>query len=245
MSLVKILHGGLDIILKPIYPPFCLLCDENTIKFPSLVCSDCINNIPSFEPPLCSICGLPLEGNEFCLHCEKQTEIFSRISSYGPYNSSLGELIRLFKFNSRTFLLNVLGECIYKSFKRDLEGMEHDAIIPVPLHLFRYLSRGFNQSALLSKYLSERSGIPVAENWLLRIKNTRQQSLLNAEERKHNLKNAFKIKKKRTDLKKVILVDDVYTTGSTARACSEELYKEEVEEITILTVARTYRDTSA
>jgi competence protein ComFC len=214
---------GLDLLLQPFYSPLCLLCNENRITFPDLICNNCISNLPFLSKPF-----KPVEGDKFYL-----------VAGAGPYEGSFGDMVRMLKFNNKTRLLPYLGECLCRVFNDNLSQIEFDAVVPVPLHIFRYMSRGFNQSALLARYLSKRIGIMCVEGWLKRCKHTKQQSLLKGTERLHNLEGAFKIKERQGfKPKHILLIDDVFTSGSTALACAKVMKDHGVKRVSVLTVAR-------
>lgn len=153
--------------------------------------------------------------------------------SYSNYEGPLKEIIHYFKYHKIMRLGRQLGRLLSK-----IEKPSVDLIIPVPLHYKKLLAREFNQSAILAKELSKAWRIPVAFDCLIKIKNTQEQASLNKSERERNIKDAFFIQKT-LENKKVALVDDVITTGSTLLECSKTLKRYgKVYEVCAITLAR-------
>jgi competence protein ComFC len=162
----------------------------------------------------------------------KKSPPYTRVIAYGLYEGVLKEAINRFKFYGLRRLSRPLGGLL-----PNLPIPESDAIVPVPLTAKGLRQRGFNQSLLTAQVVSKKTGIPLNIDTLMKIKETPPQVGLSASERHTNLAGAFKAK---GDLKggRILLVDDVVTTGATAAACSKALLKAGAKEITVLTIAR-------
>ena len=164
---------------------------------------------------------------------------YDRARSALIYNGTARQLIHRFKFHNRPEIAALLAPWLQASGK----DLLHDAdyLIPVPLHLFRLVSRRYNQSAELARRLSQLSGVPMKVEWLRRVKKTSQQVGMTRDMRQKNLKGAFEVipnKVAALEGKKVVLIDDVITTGSTVTACAKTLRKVWVALIDVLSVAR-------
>jgi len=157
------------------------------------------------------ICGL----------CRRSPPTLDGIRSVAHHEGVLRDIIHRFKYRNLRALAEPLGELLASYV------LEHplpaDVLVPVPLHPARLADRGYNQSALLARELGRRLDLPVVENSLLRVRHTRQQVGLNAEERRRNVTGAFACCDDRLAGRRVLLIDDVYTTGATLNACGEAL----------------------
>lgn len=187
-----------------------------------------------YEGPSCSKCGTPLVSDLSltCGECHKNEPAFDKAQCFGLHEGALQKAISLFKFHGIKRLSYPLSE---KILLKQLP--QADMLLPVPLHKKRLKYRGFNQSALLGKYIAQRSGMPLTLNTLVRIKNTIPQVGLSAVDRELNIKNAFDvISEEKVKGKKIMLVDDVFTTGATVRECSRVLKRAGAEKVYVVTL---------
>lgn len=217
------------------YPSKCPSCNQKTDSYKySPFCHNCWGKIIKYTGPSCKICALPVSSKYaiICERCIKRPPPFSKVVSYGLYNSVLAEAINQFKFYSNKKLSKSLAELIL-----ELDLPQMDGIIPVPLSKKTLLERGFNQSLLIAKQLSKRLNIPLYSDKLIKIKDTPSQVGLSAKERYSNLNGAFKVKGNVNNLK-LFLLDDVFTTGATVTECSKELLKAGAKEIIVIVIAR-------
>ncbi len=222
-------------ILNSIYPADCPVCGNRSDLFVHApVCSSCWSQIKRYDGPSCCICGLPFvsEHARICGDCLKTKPVFSKVIAYGLYEGVLKEAISQFKFHGLRRLSQPLG-----SLLSGLEIPEADAIAPVPLTARGLRQRGFNQSLLVARALSKKTGIPLYLDSLLKIKETPPQVGLSAAERRSNLTGAFTAKGELKNIS-ILLIDDVVTTGATVTACSKALLKAGAKEITVLAIAR-------
>ena len=167
-----------------------------------------------------------------CAGCMKKRPFFSMAMSFGIYEGILAEAINLYKFHGIKRLAGPLGE-----FLTDFDPAGIDVVVPVPLSITGLRNRGFNQSLLLAKAFSDKKGIPLVMNGLMKCRETGPQIGLSAKERAKNLKDAFSAPR-RFDGMRVLLVDDVMTTGSTANECAKQLLKAGAGDVSVLTLAR-------
>ncbi|MDI6846068.1 MAG: ComF family protein [Candidatus Saccharicenans sp.] len=226
------------------FPSRCLLCRQLLEKpGEKIVCHRCLSLVEAHRGPVCPVCGRfyhnPSASSFPCGDCLEQPPSYSRHRSFGPYSGQLKEIILLFKYRGHEGLRRPLAIMLQEVLEREglLENV--DLIIPVPLHRKREKSRGYNQAALLSSALSKLTGVPWLSDALVRTRNTPPQVSLQAAERQTNLEGAFKVKKtEKVAGRVVLLVDDVFTTGSTLRECAGELRKAGVGEVRAATLAR-------
>ena len=195
--------------------------------------------------PCCGVCG-KLGESYLCKKCGKELEkyvVYSQEETIKlhvfQYKDLVRKLILDYKFNDKSYLYKTFCEFIVKN-KKILDFIKsYDIIIPVPMHPARIRKRGYNQSALLAKELAKSLEMKVYTNVLLKIKNNKVQSTLNKKEREKNKKNVYKlVKPEKIKNKKILLLDDIYTTGATVNACVKELQKESVKKIGIFTIAK-------
>jgi len=227
--------GRLAGLINMIYPSSCPACGsgtDNTACAP--FCKACWSGITRYSGPACKVCSVPFSSKyaSVCSDCLKKPPAFTRALSYGIYENVLASAIGRFKFQGARRLHKPLGK-----FLLELEMPAVDAIVPVPLSLTGLLSRGFNQALLLSKIVSRHHGIPMITDGLLKVKDTPSQIGLSARERAINLKGSF-ITVRDFRSMKLLVVDDVMTTGATARECSGLLLKTGAEEVYVMTLAR-------
>ncbi len=211
--LQRLERGVLDLL----FPRRCVGCRS----LGTWLCLDCRQTIALIEPPFCPRCGRPSQSDRVCALCRHSPPSLAGIRSVGYHEGVLREAIHQFKYRDVRGLAEPLGELLAGYV------LEHplpaDVVVPVPLHPARLADRGYNQSALLARELGRRVGLPVVEESLLRVRHTRQQVGLSAEERRENVAGAFACGDDRLAGRRVLLIDDVYTTGATLNACGEAL----------------------
>lgn len=190
------------------------------------------------QEPLCKKCGKPIAGEEaeYCADCGKREHAYLRGRAVFEYNRLMKASIARFKYHNRLEYADFYAEEMLKNLGRELRSWQPDALIPIPLHKSRMRKRGFNQAALVARILGRRLGIPVEEKALIRQKKTSPQKELSDRERRANLKQAFQPGEIRPEWRTVVLVDDIYTTGSTMDAAARILRSAGVEKVYFLSI---------
>ena len=219
----KILEKQLEKVLNPIYPPTCGICGKLDSNF------------------LCKRCEKLLEGQaKFGIVENKYNENFFDKHLYiFDYQGIIRKLIIDYKFNEKTYLYKTFVNFLLKDKKFFNILKSYDTIIPVPISKKRKKERGYNQCLLISKEISKRLDIENNINCLYKVKDIVAQSTLNKEEREQNIKGAYEIKNvKAIENRRILLIDDIYTTGSTLNECSKILKKATPKNITCLTIAK-------
>lgn len=223
-------------------PRRCSVCMAELATAPAL-CSSCWMDLHFIKAPICARTGVPLPFDlgpqSVSLSAMRFPPAYDRARSALIYNGTARDLIHKFKFHNRPEIAELLTPWL-QTCGHDLLK-DADYLIPVPLHLFRLVSRRYNQSAELARMLSHASGVPMQAEWLRRVKKTSQQVGMTRDMRRKNLKGAFEVKPNKVaalEGKNVILIDDVITTGSTVTACAKTLRKAGVARIDVLSVAR-------
>jgi ComF family protein len=212
------------------------------------VCRDCLLAPQPLEAEFfCISCrtpfqnGFPLDLEGRCALCRSGLRGFDAAYCFGAYEGALRDLIHLYKYGRIRTLARPLADLAMAAFPRD---EKFDAIVPVPLHWRRRWSRGFNQSELLASIVARRTGIPVLPA-LVRARHTAVQAGLSNTARRRNVSHAFRCRRRLPDRKirgrRILLLDDVMTTGSTAAACARALKRRGAARVALLAIARVDR----
>lgn len=230
--------GALRILTQLVFPLRCPVCDEIVTPFGEKICLSCMKKLKYVMPPNCLKCGKHLEDEEreYCRDCSRQEHVFIQGRALYEYNSAAASIYR-FKYGNRREYADFFGEEIAGYLGEYIRRIRPDGLIPIPLHPARQRKRGYNQAQLLAKAISRYTGVPIYDKILIRVKNTVPLKKLNPRERQNNLKKAFNIRGNDVKLKTIILVDDIYTTGSTMDEAAAVLRKAGVERIYFLTLA--------
>jgi ComF family protein len=236
--------GVLRESLNLLYPPVCQLCVKQRAEArDGYVCGKCWSHVRFIRPPFCTRCGLPFAGDlttEFnCTNCHEMELHFSAARSAVVAKSVVLEAIHRFKYSNALWFENFLGGLLVREAAPVLSNEQWDCLVPVPLHPVKLREREFNQAARLAAQLAHATGICLNEKILRRVHSTATQTLLTREERAANMKNAFAVRKNvRLDGKRIVLVDDVFTTGATTNACAQALRAAGAAAVGVWTVAR-------
>jgi len=229
-----------------LFPDDCRVCGAPLKQFGRIpVCPACLRSPRAFSGEyFCSSCrtpfanSFPLDASGRCALCRLGAQGFDAAYSFGAYEGTLRELIHLFKFEGVRSLARPLGEFLAAALPRDVRL---DAVVPMPLHWRRRWRRGFNQSALLAAEVGRRCGIPVIHG-ARRVRATAPQAGLTNSRRRANVARAFAASRRRPVRGlRLLLVDDVLTTGATAAACSRALRSAGASFVAVLTLARADR----
>lgn len=227
-------------LLDFIYPPLCVVCGEEIEK--GLVCEDCLGKLIRLNIETCFICGEPVLDTK-PHRCRRERLELKRIRTLGTYASPRKELIWELKYHHKPSLAKILGREMGVVLNSDPILKTSHLIVPIPLHPARKRERGYNQAELLAEEVSKFVNIPFID-CLRRVKNTRAQVTLSNEKKKlENVKGAFALKKG-IDIsgKKIILIDDVFTSGATLNAAASPLLEKGAEKVYGLTVAAAHPD---
>ncbi len=220
------------------FPAKCPVCDKPVIPHGRMICKKCDKTFGYICEPFCKKCGKQMtdEFKEYCHDCMNKEHLFDYGISLYDYKTVQEALFR-FKYQGRPEYADYFGRDIVKRYRSEIERMEAEVLIPVPLYRRKELKRGYNQSELVARVVGKAVNIPVDTTLIKRVVDTKPQKTLDDMERQNNLKKAFIIARNDVKLSKVIIVDDVYTTGSTMDAVSRILRSVGVKRICFLTIA--------
>ena len=224
-------------IIQLFFPRRCPVCDDVVPMKEHLVCAECRKRIKYIREPKCRKCGKELRQVEkiFCVDCAKAKHIFDYGIALYDYQS-MKESVYRFKYKGRNEYARFYAQEIWERYETEIRNMDADALIPVPLHKSKRKQRGYNQAELIALELSRLSGIPCDTQIVQRIRKTVPQKELNIVERQNNLKKAFNIPSDVVKLNKTIVIDDIYTTGSTIDAVSGELKQRGIRNVYFITL---------
>jgi ComF family protein len=237
----------LHYLLNFLYPPRCAVCDASLpIDARRRVCAPCLGAIEPPRPPLCLLCGVPLGADaeeERCGHCHATPPAFDSARAITRYRSgaegsnTVAALLRRHKYGLDHSLGRALAE--YLDAGPALDPGAYDVVIPIPLHRARLRWRGFNQAALLGAALARRLNCSLDVSSLARVRATPSQTARDRAQRARNVRDAFAVRRpSRVAGRRVLLVDDVMTTGATAQECARVLRAAGARRIDVLTLAR-------
>lgn len=235
----EILHDLADLV----FPPRCAGCGEIRADGEVPFCDDCLSRVRPIRSPLCSCCGIPFvpdHRDHICGDCLVERPPFEKARAVGVYESALHEAVHRFKYAGNLALGPVLGRWMARHEFPGLAFGGCSVVIPVPVHLKRLRERGFNQSLILAREIAEIHSMPLDFRSLGRSRETAPQAGLGREERMTNLKGAFVLRETGAVRgRRVLLVDDVLTTGSTAGECARALLEGGARSVQVITLART------
>ena len=253
--LKRLLHGMGDAL----FPAKCLGCgrpfSHNTATPPTAYpagfsaamapyfCLRCRDRWTAVASPLCSRCGLVFKSREgedhLCGRCLDRPGAFTRARAAGIYDNTLKTAIHALKFKGKVSLAGPLGRLLLDTFRYYWTDGDIDVVAPVPLHRHRFRQRGFNQAYLLVRGWALPEETVVIRDLLVRTRATDAQTGLDRQQRRSNIRNAFSVSRRGQSAgKRVLLVDDVLTTGATADACADALIRDGAKRVDVLTLAR-------
>ena len=232
----------LDSAAGLLFPPRCAVCGCPTGRG-RVLCRTCHRTIVPLLPPRCSVCAQPyggeLTGSFRCMNCGDRDLAFDFATAAYRSRGAVRRLVHRLKYEKAQHLRHYLGRMLAAGFRDPrVKAAPPDALVPVPLHPAREREREFNQAQLLASAASARLGLPVLD-CLIRCRYTRTQTNFHREERFANLEGAFRARREAEIAgKRLALVDDVLTTGSTADACARVLREAGASAVVVITVAR-------
>jgi len=202
------------------------------------VCPECAKKLITIKGPVCEKCGRPVDKKgDICDECIAEDFSFDGGRSVFTYSSVSDSIYRL-KYMNRPAYARTYGKLLAKEAGDWLEWIKPDALVPVPLHKKRLIKRGYNQAKELADAISGEVGIPVADYLVRRSKNTVPQKLVDKKGRQINMKKAFIVEENVVSFKRIVLIDDIFTTGSTIDSLSRVLKDAGVKEVYFLTISR-------
>jgi ComF family protein len=230
-------------VVDGVLPPRCLACGT-IVDEPDALCSSCWAGMRFFAPPWCAVCGLPFPhpmGEEaVCADCARQKPSWDRARAVMRYDKHSRHLVLALKHGDRTHVARALGRWMGRAGAELLEGA--DMIMPVPLHWTRLFTRRYNQAGLLAHAVRAAGGPPVMADWLVRRRRTPSQGRLGPAARARNVRGAFAVRRGcNVKGKRIVLVDDVLTTGATVEECARVLRRGGAAFIGVLTLSRAVR----
>ncbi len=215
------------------------------------LCSACAGRFTPITPPFCPVCGKMFKSkaidSHICGACIKSKEHFTQIRAVGIYDDTLLEAIHLFKYRHKTRFAMPLGRLLFTEFLRHWTPDDIDLVVPVPLHIRRFRQRGYNQAYMLVHEWErmakaagiEMSDMAIARDLLVRTRYTPPQVRLRRQERRRNIRGAFEISRlEKVREKRILLIDDVFTTGATVEECAKVLMKNGAAFVDVLVLAR-------
>ncbi|QWW67408.1 ComF family protein [Rhizobium sp. WYJ-E13] len=237
----------LSMLADLVYPPACAACGISTGGHRGL-CPKCWSDVRFIERPYCEVLGIPfshdLGAGILSAEAIANPPPFDRLRSAAVHDTAVRSLVHGLKYRDRTDLAPMMAGWMLRASDCMVECC--DAVVPIPLHRTRMISRKFNQAAELARHLARLADKPLLPATLLRVKRTNQQVGLGVRAREDNVRGAFAIARdKENDVfgKRIVLVDDVYTTGATVDAATRVLRKAGAADITVLTFARAFAET--
>lgn len=200
-----------------LFPRRCPVCHETVEEPGELACGICRLKLPYINGPACRKCGKPLLSGEreYCMDCRNRRHHFRQGKAPFVYDKLMRESIARFKYGGRKEYAAFYAEEILRRCWKEAAYWKPEVLVPIPLHPSRKRKRGFNQAQLVAERLSQKTGIPMDAGLLRRVKKTHAQKELSGRDRAANLRGAFSIRDEKVPYKKILLVDDIYTTGST------------------------------
>jgi ComF family protein len=221
---------------KFLLPPSCQLCGAAAID--DELCPDCASKA-KVVVSACPLCALPNDDASVCAVCSVTPPVWQQAYSCLVYDGSVQQLIINWKYRRRHSTARLLGETLSGWLALQNTKLEATAIIPIPMHPKKLRTRGFNTTYLLAQAIQQSANLPILDNALNRIRHTDAQAGLDKAARHKNLAGAFTVSAENLQgHRRVLLIDDVYTTGATLEVCSRLLQEAGVKHITILTLAR-------
>lgn len=223
-------------LLGILYPARCPIC-HGIAPYHQEICPECKEKLPYIKGKRCRICGKPVEDSEIlCDDCQKIRHLYNEGIGVFLYDDVMRETMSYLKYKNRREYGRVLGNLVFEETKEKIRIWDPDMVIPVPMHPKKEAVRGYNQAREIALPIAERAGIPLRTDLLRRTEQTAAMKNLTAKERRENLVHAFSVEAGRTVPERILLVDDIYTTGATIDACAASLRASGAVRITFLTV---------
>lgn len=221
-----------------LWPEICPFCGK---VYRTGICPGCQKLLENLriQEPRCLKCGKPIRYHEkeYCHDCQNTKHYFEEGKSLWIHKAPVNQSIYQFKYHNQREFSRYYAEEMAKEYAEIVRRWSPDLMIPIPLHVRRRKRRGYNQAELLAKELGKYLKIPVDCKSVTRVRYTNPQKKMDHNKRKSNLKHAFRVQPLLPTIKKVVLIDDIYTTGNTIDAVASELKKKGVEKVYFLTIS--------
>lgn len=233
--MTQLLHAILDFLS----PDICPLCGRQLAIPAQRLCQQCLDDLPQLPPKRCPSCGGPADTLlAQCRHCLARPAYPWQLAvSAFPFQGLARTAIHRLKYRGKTQLAPALALRMAEAWRQYGQAFIPDAIVPIPLHWWRRLRRGYNQSEEIARSLARNLGLPCRPQLLRRVHATRSQATLTAKQRLRNLNRAFQAAPAAQGLN-ILLIDDVFTTGTTLNSAAQALLKQKARGIAVLTIAR-------
>lgn len=232
-----------QVVLDFFYPRVCPICNKIILPKGEKACPACKEKLTYILEPCCSKCGRQVihAEQEYCYDCKKRNHHYKSGIALFAYDAYMQHSIIKFKYHHQKEFAVFYAEEIIKHLGRKILKISPDVLIPVPIHSRKRNQRGYNQAEILAKEIGRRISIPVLSELLIRKKNTIPQKSLTNKERIKNLEGAFCWNRRFLQINKkipsrVLLIDDIYTTGSTMEACTKVLLERGIKEVFFLSL---------
>lgn len=224
-------------LLSIFFPRCCPICDE-VIPYGKKICGTCINKVPYIKEPVCKKCGKQLENErrEYCGDCTKKRHCFEQGKALFSYRKEMKLSMYRFKYSNKREYGDYYAEIAVREYAEWIRRRNIEVIVPVPMFRAKKRQRGYNQAEVFAYALGRELTLPVERKLIYRVRNTAPQKALNDRQRKDNLKRAFQVRPNIVEYRKILLVDDIYTTGATVNAVAEALKLAGVSEVYVLSI---------
>lgn len=221
-------HALVDLV----YPRRCAVCDSLLPYRATGICQ-AHDKLPYVKEPCCMRCGKEVEEDdtEYCADCANHARSFVRAYPVFNYVEPVKSGVLAMKYHGRREYADYYGTELAGKLRPELSRMRLSGIVPVPVHKHKLKTRGYNQAALLADVVGKCLGIPVYKDLLRRVEDTMPQKELSPEQRANNIRRALTMDDLPPDIKNILLIDDIYTTGATAEACVQTLLAAGVKEV--------------
>ena len=226
-----------EALISIFFPRRCPVCDE-VIAYGEKICKTCAGKVIYIKEPACKKCGKQLENErqEYCGDCSRKRHYYEQGKAVFSYQKDMKLSMYRFKYANRREYADFFAEEALKRYGGWLLRHGIEVIVPVSMYAAKKRSRGYNQAEVFAQALGRACGIPVEKKLVIRVRNTMPQKSLNDKQRKDNLKGAFQVRTNIVKYSKILLVDDIYTTGATVDAIAELLKKSGAKEVCFLSI---------
>jgi ComF family protein len=247
LGLVPVFRETLDALASLVFPAPCRICEATLTTASRIpVCSTCLTSLKPLTGVACQKCGRPFVSaiaaaapQPLCHLCRRDIYNFDLARSFAAYTDAMVRAIVLLKYHEVTPLGAWFAARLAELVARDPEALAADVVVPVPLHVSRLRERGYNQAELIARPLAKRLGLPLRSYLLVRTRPRPEKLKLTRQERWRTVRGAYAMRSEaKIDKLRVLLVDDVFTTGATLDACARALRKAGAGRVVALTVAR-------